>query len=818
MRMNTTVKRVLLCALMIGAGAKCAAERVPVVAVTPFKQYFDMGKGWDRQVVSVRDQVVAELVRDYDCVVLNRSCNYSLALEDAVKRLSAVSEPGFKPEVLYGTDLSFTGVFQPGVTNIECVLRMADLRAGKASASRSVTVGVPSIEGCAPRLAEAIAQAAGISKRSQPRSSDLTAGTLRTWVTLPFAVAQGKNSLLERGGELGTTMQLRAEAVVQKNARNRLVDHTALDAVLKEHAAAGLNDTSDFGRVSRLVGADRVLLGLVSAEKDKSLRVDLLAVDAQSTEVLAAVTARCATHDALGQELEKAVGALLAAVGAPTPLVPASAEQRVREARLCLESAAADANAMALSGNLAVLDYVEMAYLVARDNPEVIRAIIKTLSRCTVSESGITQSTKGSLAQVADKIVSPYAEIANAPDVLLARAQAHVAGGNFEAGYRLIDQLAKSCPDRMDDDVRRVMGECHLELGRPREALACLGKGDDHFRTLQMRARAYRALGDEAGEFAVMNTMTHNQLRDLLVHYLELLAKNKGPKAAVDFINESMRNDSWLSPRTDIQFLLAKYSMAAGDRPGAAKICQRLWEEGQSSNWNWFYVGDCQAFKKQLEELKAQAGASEEKWLKACEIQPFPPTCAMYIQPLGSLDTNLLEVVRAGMQAFFGARTVILPALELTTDEPSYIKASNKYDAGRLLPDTLKRLKVPADALAVAMVTRENICADGYAWIYSRRVENGVLCSYFVWLRQNQKVREICLRNAVIDNISNTLKLMGRFPCITASTGDDTSSLKKKFAYCPDVQAKYKALDLEDEQRKSIKLFKAAGATIVPKP
>ena len=25
-----------------------AAERVPVVAVTPFKQYYDMGKGWER--------------------------------------------------------------------------------------------------------------------------------------------------------------------------------------------------------------------------------------------------------------------------------------------------------------------------------------------------------------------------------------------------------------------------------------------------------------------------------------------------------------------------------------------------------------------------------------------------------------------------------------------------------------------------------------------------------------------------------------------------------------------------------------------------
>lgn len=805
-------------AWMVASTVALADERAPVIAVTPFKQYFDMGNGWDRQIVTVRDQVVAELVRDYDCVVLNRSCSYSLALEDAVKRLSAISELEFKPEALYGTDLSFTGIFQPGVTNVECVLRMADLRAGKSGASQTITVGVRSIAGCAPLIARAIAQAAGIAQRAEPRPPEAAPNVRRTWTALPFAVTVGRQSLLERGGGLGAELRLRAEAVVQQDTRVRLVDHAALDAVLKEHVSAGQDDGADFGRVSRLVGADRVLLGLISAEPGTSLRVDLLAVDAQSTEVLAAHTSRCATPDALGQEVEKAAGALLKSVSAPSALAPASAEQRAREAHLCLDSAAADAGTGSLSGNLAVMEYAEMAYLVARDNPEVIGAIVKTLSRCTVAKHAMPKAVKVRIAEVADKLIRPYPEIADSPEILLARAKAHVASGQYASGYRLIDRYAKAYPAQMGEDARRVMGECHLELGRPREALACLDKDDDHFLALQIRARAKRALGDEAGEFEVMGTMTHFQLSELLGRYLELLAKNKGPGAAVAFINESMRKDAWLSPRTDIQFLLAKYSLAAGDRAGAALLCQRLWDEGKANNWSWYYVDNNATFKKQLEELKAQAGESDEKWLKACEVKPFPAACALYIQPLGTLDTNLLEQTRASVQEFFGARTEILPVIELTKDEPSYIKESNKYDAARLLPDTLKRLKVPADALAVAMVTRENICADGYAWIYSRRVKNGILCSCFVWLKQNQKVRQICLRNSVIGNISNTLALKGRFPCITASTGDATSSLKMKVAFCADVQEKYKALDLSEEQLKSLELFKAAGATIVTKP
>jgi hypothetical protein len=39
-----------------------------------------------------------------------------------------------------------------------------------------------------------------------------------------------------------------------------------------------------------------------------------------------------------------------------------------------------------------------------------------------------------------------------------------------------------------------------------------------------------------------------------------------------------------------------------------------------------------------------------------------------------------------------------------------------------------------------------------------------------------------------------------------------------KFAYCPEVQARYKMLNLAAEQRKSIEQFRKAGATVVPKP
>lgn len=804
------------CVLLVGvlvAGVLCA-ERVPVVAVTPFKQFFDMGRGWDAQVMAVRDQVVAELVRDYDCVVLNRSYSYSVVLEDAVKRLSAISETDFKPEIPYAADYSFTGMFQPGVTNVECVLRMADLRGDVAgsSSSRVVTVGVPAVEKSAPLIARAIAHAVGAVPRTGTIVSDGTDAAARVWVALPFMLSgAGKDS-----PSLSAELRLRAEMALQGDSRVRLVDRTAFEKILGEQTMGGLSGAQDSGRAARMVGADRLLLGRVAAEKGNGFRIDLLCVDAVTAEVLSAVTANCRSQDALGADVGKAVASLLAVPRSPSRLSSAVADQRVREARLYLETACADAKMHALSGNLAVIEFAEMAYLVARDNPVVVGEIVKALRTCNCYQNGSVK-LKGRVAEVAERIIRPFPEVARSADVLLARAQAHAAGGNFEVANGLIRQFSEAYPDRMNADARRVRGECLLGLGQPRDALAALAKDDGHFLTLLIRLRAFHALGDEEREFALMDTMTHFQLRDLLPRYLDLLAKRKGPRSAVEYIDLSMKRDTWLSSRTDIRFLQAKFSLMAGDQARAAGLCQQLWEEGQANNWTWFYVSDNRAFKAQLEALKQEAGASDEKWLKACEVQPFPAACALYLLPLGNVDTNLLERTRASVQTFFGARTEILPMLALTKEERSYLKESNKYDAAQLLPDTLKRMSVPGDALAVAIVTRENIFADGCSWIYSRRVGCGVLCSYYVWMRQSRKVREICLRNAVINNMSLTLGLRGRFPCITAGTGDSTSSMKKKFAYCPDVQKQYKAMNLEDEQRKMVDLYKKAGVSIVVK-
>ena len=806
----------LLSLLVFGDAAAYADAPAAVIAVTPFKQYLNAGKGWERQLGAVRDQVAGELVREYECTVLNRSYGYSLALEDAVGRLGVAAEQA-AAVTPYGADYTFTGIFQPGVTNAECVLRIDDLREGSSrGASRTVMVGVPSLGAASRAVAAEIAKAAGLRKRAERPAAS---GGVRTWMVLPFGVTLSAPEYIQQTNALRSALVARAEAALQQDGRVRLVDRVAIEATLKEHALAALGESSAYAAASRLVRAERVLLGSVSAGDGEALRIDLLAVDTATAQVLAAATGTCAGKEAAGDQLANSVEGLLAALREPVALKPAGAAQREREARLYLGSAQKDVTARSLSGQMAVVDYAEMAYLVARDNPAVIGDIAKTLSRCNNFNTGMPKVLKRRIAEVADKIVAPYPEVANEPEVLLARARAHVQGGGYEAAIRQLEQFTKAYPDRIDVYVQQAMGECLLETGRPREALVWFADSTYHYRTLEMRLRAYRALGDEKAEFELMDAMTHLQLRELMVRYIELLAKRRGPQAAVDYIDGLLRKDqNMFGMRNDVQFLLAKNTLAAGDRKRAAALCQRLWDVGKANNWNWFYVGDRKAFTRQLEELRAQAGESDETWLTAGELQPFPPRCKLYIQPLGTLDTNLLEKARAGVEAFFGAPAEILPALELTREERAYHPVNNKYEAYPLINDTLRRLRVPADALAVAMVMREHLYSGGWDQVQSRRNDTGILISYFGWLRHKPVEREKLLRNTLIMNISNQLGLAGVFPCISAGAMDDTSPLLEKFAYSPEMQALYKKLDLAAEQEKAVRQFRKAGATIVEKP
>jgi len=318
-------------------------------------------------------------------------------------------------------------------------------------------------------------------------------------------------------------------------------------------------------------------------------------------------------------------------------------------------------------------------------------------------------------------------------------------------------------------------------------------------------------------EFGKFTGLIHgcDELYRKLLSYSAYTSRYASPKAAAELIDLAMYADSWLSPRCDLQLVQAEYCLRGGEKKKAAALCQRLWDDGHENNWKWSYVTNNAAFKTKLTELKREAGESDERWLQAKELQDFPANCTIYLQPLGNVDMKLLEPVRANVQSFFGASTKILPMIPLTHRERSYMPQEAKYDADHLRPDTIRNLRVPSDAFSVVLITGEKIGTLHIEWIYAQSSENRHLVSYYIWNKWELHWQIVVLSNVVVSNLSRQLGLEGTFPCVSTSSGNMDTMRRVKFAYAPEIQEKYRSLDLLAAQKRSIEDFKAWGATIV---
>lgn len=318
----------------------------------------------------------------------------------------------------------------------------------------------------------------------------------------------------------------------------------------------------------------------------------------------------------------------------------------------------------------------------------------------------------------------------------------------------------------------------------------------------------------DAGQFTGM-LFGCDELYQKLLLYCSHAARNGSPSAAANLIELAKYLDSWISPRCDLQLLQAEYYLKGGDKREAAVLCQRLWDDGEENSWNWSDVDDDQRFKLKLASLKEKAGASDEKWLMAREIRDFPTNSSFYLQPLGDVDANVIEEVRANVQSFFGAPAKVLTAMPLTHRERSFMVQEGRYDADHLRPDMIGKLRVPADAFSVVLITGEKMGTEHIGWIYSQSSENRHLISSFMWRDWHRHWQVVTLSRAVVSAISNQLNLRGTFPCVTTGSGDYDAIRRAKFAYSPEIQEKYRAVDLLAAKSKSIEDYKAWGATIV---
>ena len=825
--MNVTFVGIICVALFAFQGqGDQRRTQPPTVAISAFKMSLD---GWYRwgNIRVLRDQVAAHLTQDYDCVVMNRSSGYALTMEEAMKRFTAITQPDYEPDTYYAADYSVSGIFQGSDNGLECVLDIADLRNTERPRTQIETIKIGSVDTAAPVLAKKIA--AVVKANKVPAL--VKDSQVRTWVVMPFRYVSHEWKPNQPPHPTGLEMTLRSEIILHTNALVKLVDHSMIETLLKEHSMQSLSDAGSFRRLSKLTGADRLLIGTIFEEKNKLLRVDLLSVDTTTSEVLGSVTGTGLQAVALGETIEALTCKLLAGVRQPSLLVPADIKRREQEAEVYIATAEAERlGVSSTSGYLNVLECAEMAYLVARDSESVIRRMVKAFSTLCMLSSSNFDAGKEKIAKFVDAIAENHPNVRFDLRLLVDRAEAFFYSGKYEEALRVMRIYQEHNQGPMTSSIARlVTAQSYFALNQPQRALDYLPKDDLEYGNRQiwrlLRARVCRALGDEEGEFEALDTFgkygQHISIADELGRYLELLAKRSGPASAVLFLDESMKRDHFFSGEQQAQLLRATYCFEAGEKVRAAKIAQRLWETGKDTQWKWARPFAVNAeFKKKLEALRAKTGEYPEKWLKAREIQPFPSQYVIYIQPLGSFDTNILEMARADVQDFYGATTKTLPALPLSKESSYFSKERNQFNAPKLLEEMRRKIKIPADAFIVACVTRENLYAEDSGMTYIRSRNDGwcSVSSYFVWWDWDARSRAIVIRNFLILNIAGALKVRGgEYPCITGSNLDTSLFPKMKLAFCEEAQKLYKSLDLLDERRKGMQQYQAKGIEILTK-
>jgi hypothetical protein len=350
---------------------------------------------------------------------------------------------------------------------------------------------------------------------------------------------------------------------------------------------------------------------------------------------------------------------------------------------------------------------------------------------------------------------------------------------------------------------------------------------DDGYTRLA-RMKISTALKNEDAEFAAMSAMKPadyfnydyyfvtplEEDKNLWFRHVELLEKRKGAAAVCEFIEQSL-NTGRSIVRDHLQYELAKYTARAGDKKKAADMCQKLLDKGRWMGWKHKDAD----FRKMLEDLLVETGEKGEGlvWRMASELKEIPKAYVLYIQPVGEVKPKLLEAVRSGVETFFGAKTVLLPAYELSYDKPYYVKETNRYNARLLIKEIQQQLTLPSDALCVAMVMEETLFSPeagiecwGYQYDWFSMIESSKTWAY------DEKIQETAMRNLLVYGISASWGVgHAEAPCVTSRKSNSLQVQQAKFAYCPDMQELYKKTDFAEKNRALIKYFQDQGTKIV---
>ncbi|HPN84431.1 MAG TPA: hypothetical protein PK821_03745, partial [Victivallales bacterium] len=725
-----------------------SSDRSPVIAIGGFANNFGKFSETTHSLIALRDRVVSDLVRNYDCTVLSRSNGYDMAVEKYINDISGINKDAASAiNAIPAADYAITGYCDWGKwrkkrdVNVDFVIVETNLNQGNKAnfrTSRITEYDVMPPDKFSGVISERIAKDLNLRKKT---SCDVYEGKIEeTWAVMPFSRLEDKNKLkMPPDRELS----IKVELALQEAGRLRaIVDHTEMDKKLSEMKISSLSGATEgfAGALAKIVGSDKIIMGTVSKsyEKTNTLRVDLLLVDGRTSVVLDSRSLICDSQTIDKKVSEEVLEFLKYKYEAPI-LKDSTKEGRQKEARLYLGVDNAIREQLLYRGYsdlveplICRLNFLDSASYFANDDQELIFMIASRMCNVVDSEqlrkefpdvfSRFVEKTETMLLKVNPTPI----EIGKFDDFYGFLAKAKRLNGKYDEAMKVADSLLEKYPQIRDIDLTHsrknlnaldpneklaysyhIIRACvYVDLKEYDKALECFDKlywYEPGINTRQIET--CRMSGDEKREIEYLKRRLRDSV-DMYGRLLYLMEKLEGLENTIKYFEANVS----FSKRRDERFYVkvAKACIKKGDKQRAAVIINALIKEsrGKTSDWiedNW--KAECLELKKQIGDIDED----KAEWKTAAQVREFPEEYKIYIQPIGDPQIKNIQEAATNIAAYFGAKVEILPGIPMPDDPVSFNKEKGKYNARPLSRMLALSNEIPPDAIILEYISKDNI-------------------------------------------------------------------------------------------------------------
>ncbi|MFA6568668.1 MAG: hypothetical protein WCS96_10685 [Victivallales bacterium] len=794
----------------------------PSIAIGAF---LDISGGDAVTASTLREKIIAHLMANCNCLILNRSQGFRVSEEKAIANMDKVINSSGTQRAVLAADMVATGHVQARNSHKETLLFIDGLRQESGKSSKlTIPTDSPS------EIAEAIAKQLGFQPKP-PTSEHHAAPILlkETWTVLPFTVADAKKT-----DRTGAELAIRAELALQESGRlAKLVDHNELEKIMTEAKLSLLtfqnqNSAAEIGRIAH---ADKAILGLLSTDAGQS-RLDMFLVDVETTAIIAVESAKIPA-DAVSDTAAALAVKFLARTWSKPKLSVCDSKKAVRELNVYLKTLELTSqNKESFDTRLLyAIVQCEAAFLLAGNDQGSLRAIGHRINYDDGKWISMSGPLKDYAVYLADQVYGKLQQ-STKQTYYLNRITARIKAGRYAEALQMIEEYERKGMREDEKDKDAMKAGLLFYFKRYDEALAAAEKSDDHYWCIYSYAPSglivdiKKKLAGESSdpdsglkaEYEKLEKERVGKLKGGIFNDFQrwafLARKFEKPESVLKKMLEWKTLDIG-SP--DAQIELAKAYIDTGEKEKAGRIIGRL---SSVPLFNTKYVAKAPATR--FKELTSEGITPiPEQWATLGKIIPQKKAFKLYLRPIGRVDKAFAEKTSRILGDFLDMEVGILPAANLPEESESYSRERRGYRIEWLWKSSMNSSTIPQDAVSLILLTEENLVDGLWTDFFMFRTEIGGAVSYKAlkggW-NTEESVAKVAASiflvqcNNVMNGVNQeifqkinippwgmSLGACSNYPCLMSCCriSQEKDFPRRKFALCEDCQKRFAKIDLD---------------------